>query len=175
MCTRGVVSGSFSGCALPSPCSNPNIPTGYTAASCGSIASDSSCSAQTCASGYVGSPSGSLSCSNGVVSGSFSGCALPSSCLSPSIPAAYTASCGTIASGGACSAQSCASGYVGIPNGVLSCNNGAVSGTFSGCSLPIGLGEGALHSYCHYAPTMLPPCPPCPPLLPSSCPPLSLP
>ena len=59
--------------AGPSACSIPASP-GYTSNCVASLASGSTCIATSCASGYTGSPSGSLTCNNGILSGSFSGC-----------------------------------------------------------------------------------------------------
>ena len=96
-CSNGAISGSFAGCSLPASCS-ATVPQGYVA-NCGTIASGATCSPQSCATDYVGNPTGSLACSNGQVSGSFAGCTVPASCASPTVPAAYIANCGTIASG----------------------------------------------------------------------------
>ena len=134
-CSNGQVSGAFAGCSLPASCS-ATVPAAYIA-NCGTtIASGDTCIPQSCASGYVGSPTGAMSCSNGQVSGAFTGCTLPVSC-SATVPAAYVTNCGTtIASSDTCISRSCTPGFVGNPTGSLSCSNGQVSGAFAGCALP---------------------------------------
>ena len=62
--------------ALPAGLSGCSIPAspGYLSNCAASLASGSTCVACSCAPSYTGSPSGSLTCKNGALSGSFSGC-----------------------------------------------------------------------------------------------------
>ena len=74
-CTNGVLKGELVGCTLPAPCSPP--PTPRYATNCGSLmSSGTTCNPEACASGIVGMPSGTLTCSNGIVTGLFSGCTI---------------------------------------------------------------------------------------------------
>ena len=77
----------------------------------------------------------------------------------------YASSCGTsIASGSTCTASSCAFGFSGSPSGNLTCTNGVITGTFSGCSgewllLPTPSFT-AVSCYCLFIILLLPmPCP----------------
>ena len=151
-CYDGVVSGSFSGCTVPSAC--PADTVGY-ATDCGAhIASGATCSATACAPGYTGTAGGSLSCANGVITGKLRGCAVPvvqaagRTCAVPSSPM-YATSCGgqTVASGAACVATACAPGYIGTPSGTLSCADGVITGKLVGCSAPSGCTPPATPGY----------------------------
>ena len=134
-CFNGVMRGSFSGCTQAISCSAPATP-GYNS-DCGVMGSGTTCNATMCATGYTGSPGGVLTCTNGVVSGGFNGC-VPSSCHIDGITGGYTTTCGNMmASGTSCTASACASGYVGVPSGTLTCRKGVVSGSLSGCTYPM--------------------------------------
>ena len=130
-CFNGVMRGSFSGCTQAISCSAPATP-GYNS-DCGVMGSGTTCNATMCATGYTGSPGGVLTCTNGVVSGGFNGC-VPSSCHIDGITGGYTTTCGNMmASGTSCTASACASGYVGVPSGTLTCRKGVLSGILIGC------------------------------------------